>query len=44
MILFLDACALIYRVEKVAPWNARLAKRFADLRRKHVGLQLAVSR
>ena len=44
MILFLDACALIYRVEEVAPWNARLAKLFAYLRRKDAGLQLAVSR
>ncbi len=44
MILFLDACALIYRVEEVAPWNARLTKLIADLRRKHAGLQLAVSR
>ena len=44
MILFLDACALIYRVEEVAPWNARLIKLLADLRRRHAGLQLAVSR
>ena len=44
MILFLDACALIYRVEEVAPWNARVKKLIADLRRKHTGLQLAVSR
>ncbi len=44
MILFLDACALIYRVEEVAPWNARVVKLLADLRRKHARLQLAVSR
>ena len=44
MILFLDACALIYRVEEVAPWNARLTKLLADLRRRYAGLQLAVSR
>jgi predicted nucleic acid-binding protein len=44
MILFLDACALIYRVEEVAPWNARLVKLIADLRRRHAGLQFAVSR
>jgi predicted nucleic acid-binding protein len=44
MILFLDVCALIYRVEEVAPWNARLIKLLADLRRKHAELQLAVSR
>lgn len=44
MIVFLDACALIYRVEEVTPWNARLAKLLDDLRRKHAGLQLAVSR
>ena len=44
MILFLDACALIYRVEEVAPWNARVTKLLADLRRRHAGLQLAVSR
>ena len=44
MILFLDACALIYRVEEVAPWNARVAKLVADLRRRHAALQLAVSR
>ena len=44
MILFLDACALIYRVEEVAPWNTRLTKLLADLRRRYAGLQLAVSR
>ena len=44
MILFLDACALIYRIEEVAPWNARLTKLLADLRRRHAGLQLAISR
>ena len=44
MILFLDACTLIYRVEEVAPWNARLSKTLSELRRKHVGLRLAVSR
>jgi predicted nucleic acid-binding protein len=44
MILFLDACALIYRFEEVVPWNARLAKLIADLRRRYAGLQLAVSR
>jgi hypothetical protein len=44
MILFLDACSLIYRIEEVAPWNARLTKMLSELRRKHVGLRLAVSR
>ena len=44
MILFLDACVLIYRVEEVVPWNAHLTKLLANLRRKYAGLQLAVSR
>ncbi len=44
MILFLDACVLIYRVEEVVPWNARLTKLLAGLRRRYSGLQLAVSR
>jgi predicted nucleic acid-binding protein len=44
MILFLDACALIYRVEEVAPWNQRLAKLLATYRRKHADLSLAISR
>ncbi len=44
MIVFLDACARIYRVEEVVPCTARLVKLLADLRRKHAGLQLAVSR
>ena len=29
MILFLDACVLIYRVEEVVPWNAHLTKLLA---------------
>ena len=44
MILFLDACVLIYRVEEVMPWNARVAKQLTKLRRKYSELQIAVSR
>lgn len=44
MILFLDACVLIYRVEEVVPWNAHLTKLLAGLGRRYAGLQLAVSR
>ena len=44
MILFLDACALIYRVEEVMPWNARITKQLTKLRRKYSGLEIAVSR
>ena len=44
MILFLDACVLIYRVEEVMPWNARVAKQLAKLRRQYSELQIAVSR
>ena len=44
MILFLDACVLIYRVEEVMPWNARVAKQLAQLRRQYSELQIAVSR
>jgi hypothetical protein len=44
VILFLDDCALIYRVEEVASWNARLTKLLADLRLRHAGLQFADSR
>ena len=44
MILFLDACVLIYRIEEVMPWNARVAKQLAKLRRQYSELQIAVSR
>jgi predicted nucleic acid-binding protein len=44
MIVFLDACALIYRVEEVAPWNRRLADLLLRYRRKRGDLGLAISR
>jgi predicted nucleic acid-binding protein len=44
VIVFLDACALIYRVEEVAPWNRRVAQLLAAYLRKHAGLRLVVSR
>jgi predicted nucleic acid-binding protein len=44
MILFLDACILIYRLEEVAPRNARVAARLATLREEYPDAGLAVSR
>jgi predicted nucleic acid-binding protein len=40
--LFLDACALIYRVEGTAPWAGRLAQRLAELHRQFPLARLAV--
>lgn len=44
MIALLDACAVIYQVEAVAPFQARLAECLAALRAAHPDLALAVSR
>ncbi|MFO1361713.1 MAG: PIN domain-containing protein [Burkholderiales bacterium] len=44
MIALLDACAIIYQVEGVAPFQARLAALLGTLRAAHPGLGLAVSR
>lgn len=41
--LFLDACVLIYRVERVAPWAGRLAQRLAEVHRQFPRARLAVS-
>jgi predicted nucleic acid-binding protein len=42
--LFLDACALIYRVEEVSGLAGRVADLLTAYRRKHKDAQLAVSR
>lgn len=44
MTAFLDACAIIYQVEAVAPYQARLAALLAALRRSEPGLVLVASR
>lgn len=44
MIAFLDACAIIYQVEAVAPFQSRLASLLAALRAAEPTLGLAVSR
>lgn len=44
MKLFLDACVLIYRLEEVHPWNARVAELLHGLRLEHPDAGLAVSR
>lgn len=41
--IFLDACALIYRVERVAPWADRLNGRLSELHRQFPQARLAVS-
>lgn len=41
--IFLDACALIYRVERVAPWAGRLALCLAEVHRQFPRARLAVS-
>ncbi len=44
MILFLDACILIYRIEEVSPWNARVIELLSHLKRQYPDAGLAVSR
>ncbi len=44
MILFLDACVVIYRLEEVSPWNAKVAELLGGLRSEHPGSSLAISR
>lgn len=44
MITFLDACAVIYRVEAVEPYETRIDEMLARLRARHPDLALAVSR
>jgi predicted nucleic acid-binding protein len=44
LIALLDACAVIYQVEAVAPFQARLAALLDALRTAHPGLVVAVSR
>lgn len=44
MILFLDACILIYRLEEVSPWNARVADLLGRLRAAAPDARLAISR
>lgn len=44
MIALLDACAVIYQVEAVAPFQAHLAAVLGELRAAHPDLGLAVSR
>lgn len=44
MILFLDACILIYRLEEVPPWNGRVAELLTALRGEYPDASLAVSR
>jgi predicted nucleic acid-binding protein len=44
LIALLDACAIIYQVEAVAPFQARLAALLAALRGAHPDLGLAISR
>lgn len=44
MIVLLDACAIIYQVEGVAPFQARLAALLGALRTAEPDLRLAVSR
>ena len=44
MTAFLDACAITYQVEGVAPYQARLATLLSALREAEPGLVLAVSR
>ncbi len=41
--IFLDACALIYRVERIAPWAGRLAQRLAELHQQFPQARLAIS-
>jgi predicted nucleic acid-binding protein len=44
LIALLDACAIIYQVEAVAPFQTRLAELLGTLRAGHPELGLAVSR
>lgn len=41
--LFLDACAIIYRVETVEPWNTRLRAAVERLRRADITVGVAIS-
>jgi predicted nucleic acid-binding protein len=41
---FLDACAILYQVEAVAPYHARLAALLGGLRQSEPGLAVAASR
>jgi predicted nucleic acid-binding protein len=44
LIAFLDACAIIYQVEAVTPYQQRLAVLLRGVRTEHPDLELAVSR
>lgn len=44
MIAFLDACAIIYQVEAIAPYQERLASLLTGLRAADPALEIAVSR
>ena len=44
MIAFLDACAIIYRIEAVEPYVMKLKRAFDNLERRHPRAAIAVSR
>lgn len=44
MIAFLDACAIIYRIEAVEPYLGKLKRALDNLERRHPGTTIAVSR